>query len=251
MEIFKQKSILKINNLTFNINNKEIIKNLNLEILQRQTHVIVGPNGSGKSSLCKIICGHPLFKPNSGDLFFENFNITNLEPEKRSLNGIFLAFQSPIEISGLNMFEFLKISYNKHQIFKNLKELNSFEFLNILNVFLNKLNIKSEYLYRDFNVGFSGGERKKFELLQILLLKPKLIILDELDSGLDIDGINLITTLIKNKFELNSSIIIVTHNIKILKNICPDFIHLIKSGQIYKTGNLDIINSIENFGFKL
>jgi Fe-S cluster assembly ATP-binding protein len=243
-------NILEILNLEASINNKTILKNFNLTINKNEIHVIMGPNGCGKSTLSKIITGHPNYKINSGEIFFGGKNLFQFSPEDRSRLGIFLAFQYPLEISGVTNYDFLRLAYNEKQKFSGQSELNPLEFMELVQKRLNQLKIPNEFLNRDLNQGFSGGEKKKNEILQMLLLQPKLVILDELDSGLDIDALKLICESIIKNLEINSSLIIITHYPRILNYFQPNFVHIMGNGRILKTGNLELIKMIEDKGYQ-
>jgi len=243
-------NILEISNLEASINNKTILKNFNLTINKNEIHVIMGPNGCGKSTLSKIITGHPNYKIKNGEIFFGGKNLFEFSPEDRSRLGIFLAFQYPLEISGVTNYDFLRLAYNEKQKFSGQPELNPLEFMELVQKKLNQLKIPNEFLNRDLNQGFSGGEKKKNEILQMLLLQPKLVILDELDSGLDIDALKLICESIIKNLERNSSLIIITHYPRILNYFQPNFVHIMGNGRILKTGNLELIKTIEDKGYQ-
>jgi Fe-S cluster assembly ATP-binding protein len=242
-------NLLAIENLTVTINNKTILQKINLNIEENQTHILMGPNGSGKSTLSKILAGHPLYQVEEGKIFLEHQNIILLPSEVRSHLGIFLAFQYPLEISGVTTFDFLKMIFNEKQKYLKQAELNPIEFFHYLLPFVDQLKIKKELLNRNFNEDFSGGEKKRVEILQLLLLKPKLIILDELDSGLDIDAIKLIYKTILLFKEKNSSILLITHYPEILNHITPDYVHILIDGKITKTGSQELIQKISTNGY--
>jgi Fe-S cluster assembly ATP-binding protein len=243
------KNILKINQLQASIENKIILKNFNLEINENEIHVIMGPNGSGKSTLSKIIAGHPNYSVEKGKILFNEKNLLELSPEERSHYGIFLAFQYPLEVSGVTNYDFLRLAYNEKKKFEGKKESTPLEFMEIIQEKLMKLKISEEFLNRDLNQGFSGGEKKKNEILQMLLLEPKLIILDELDSGLDIDALKIICQAIKTNLLKNSSLIIITHYPRILTYFEPNYVHIMGNGKIIKTGNKELIDLIEKNGY--
>ncbi len=243
------KNLLDITNLKANIDDKPIIKNLSLSINNGETHVIMGPNGCGKSTLSKILAGHPSYEVENGNIIFDSNNLLDMDPEVRSHEGLFLAFQYPLEISGVTNFDFLRIAYNEKNKFHNLEELDPLEFMEITNELLNKLKIKPEFLNRDLNQGFSGGEKKRNEILQMLLLNPKLVILDEIDSGLDVDAIKIICDGITNNLEKNSSLLVITHYPKILTYLKPDFIHIMIDGKIIKTGGMELVHKLEETGY--
>jgi len=242
--------ILKIENLEASIENKSILKKLNLEIHKNEIHVIMGPNGSGKSTLSKILAGHPAYQVTNGNIFFKEKNLLSFLPENRSHEGLFLAFQYPLEIPGVTNYDFLLLAYNQKKKYLNEKELTPIEFLSIVNQKANELKIPTEFLHRDLNQGFSGGEKKRNEILQMLLLNPNLIILDELDSGLDIDALKLICKIILDNFSTTTSFLIITHYPKILEYLKPNFIHIMKEGKIIKTGSIDLIEKLEKDGYQ-
>jgi Fe-S cluster assembly ATP-binding protein len=250
MNQVKKNELLKITNLNISINKTKIINNLNLNIKKNELHVLMGPNGSGKSTLVKGLVGHPSYTISADYLKFKNKNLLTMLPEKRANEGLFLAFQNPLEIPGVSNFEFLRLMYNQKQQYLNKKNLTPLEFTKIINKFLKILKIKSNFLNRNVNEGFSGGEKKQNEILQLLILKPKLIILDEIDSGLDIDVIQIIFIKILKKLLKNSSLILITHNLKILNYCKPNYIHILNNGKIIKTGNLEILKILEKTGYK-
>ena len=226
--------------------NKEIIKGLNLEIKENEIHVIMGPNGAGKSTLSNIIFNNPKYEITNGEIIFENEKLNNLKPNEIAKKGIFMSFQIPEVIPGITNAEFLKSA--KTSI--TGEKVNLFEFANLLEENMDKLNINKDYINREVNVGFSGGEKKKNEILQMLTLNPKLAILDETDSGLDVDAIKTVSKGIKLfKNELNS-VLIITHNTKILKDLDVDYVHILVDGKIVKTGNKDLAKEIEEKGYK-
>lgn len=243
-------NILKIEKLTAYVENKKILNNFDLTIKKNEIHFIMGPNGSGKSTLAKILAGYPIYNITKGTILFQEKDIVNVSPEIRSQMGLYLAFQYPLEISGIKNFEFLKLAYNEKQKFFKKKELTPFSFLKKLKQFLKQLNLNEEFLYRDLNVGFSGGEKKINEILQILVLNPKFVILDEIDSGLDIDAIKRIFLILSKLQQLGTSFLIITHNPKIIDYIKPTKVHIMVNGKIQKSGDLDLISTIEKEGYK-
>ena len=242
--------LLKIENLEASINSKKIIKNFNLNINENEVHIIMGPNGSGKSTLSKIIAGHPSYQIENGTIDFLNKNLLELSPENRSHEGIFLAFQYPLEISGVTNYDFLRLAYNEKQKFLKRNEVTPIEFFNIINSYLNTLKIPPEFLQRDLNQGFSGGEKKRNEILQMLILEPKLIILDELDSGLDMDAIKIIYQTLKGILNSKTSLIVITHYPQILNYLEPTHVHIMKDGQLVKTGTMELIDLLEKNGYE-
>jgi Fe-S cluster assembly ATP-binding protein len=242
--------ILKVENLEASIDNKSIIKKFNLEVKENEIHVIMGPNGSGKSTFSKILAGHPSYSVENGDISFLNKNLLDMLPEERSHEGLFLAFQYPIEIGGVTNYDFLRLAFNEKQKYLKKTEVTPLEFMTLTESVLKELKMKPEFLNRDLNQGFSGGEKKRNEILQMLLLQPKLVILDELDSGLDIDAIKIICENIIKNLPPNSSLIVITHYPRILNYLKPNYIHIMVDGKIVKTGNLEIIDILENEGYE-
>lgn len=237
--------ILKINNLNVKINNKQIITNLNLHIKSNEFHIIMGSNGVGKSSLFKTLVGHLDYQISNGSISFKNKNLILMKPEIRAKEGLFLAFQSPIEIYGLKTYDFLYFIFNEKQKYLKLNVVNHLEFINILYPILHFLQIKDDCLYRDLNYNFSGGEKKKNELLQMFLLKPNLILLDEIDSGLDFNALKLIKDIIQKMQILQSSIILITHSPFLVSNLKPNYIHTMKEGTIIHT-ETNVLNFMNN-----
>ena len=229
--------ILEIKNLRACIDNNEILKNLNLTINRGEIHAIMGPNGSGKSTFSKIIAGHPAYQVLGGDILFKGSSILDLDPEKRSHLGIFLAFQYPIEIPGVSNEDFLRLAYNSKQKFLNKPEVDPIEFFSIINEKLKLVSMSSVFLSRNVNEGFSGGEKKRNEILQMILLESELSILDETDSGLDIDALKIISNGINTFMDSDKAIILITHYQRLLDYIKPDFVHVMQNGKIIKTGN--------------
>jgi Fe-S cluster assembly ATP-binding protein len=244
------KTLLDLKNIDASIENKQIIKNFNLKIEKNEIHVIMGPNGSGKSTLSKILAGHPSYSVDSGTISFCEKDLLNMSPEIRSHEGIFLAFQYPIEISGVTNYDFLRIAYNEKRKYQKRPELDPLEFMELTQITIKKLKMKPEFLNRNLNEGFSGGEKKRNEILQMLLLDPKLIILDEIDSGLDIDAIKIICDGIVNNLAKDSSLIVITHYPKILNYLKPTHVHIMIDGKIVKTGNLELIDYLEKEGYE-
>lgn len=245
----KNNTILKIENLIGKINEKTILKNFNIEIKTNEIHFLMGPNGCGKSTLSKVLAGHPSYTVEKGNIKFLNKNLLELAPEIRAKEGLFLAFQYPLEILGVNTLDFLKIAYDEQLNYQNKKPMDPFLFVKKIKKFLTDLNLHEDFLSRDLNVGFSGGEKKLNELLQVLLLKPKFVIFDEVDSGLDIDGIQRLFSLINKIKTTKTSFLIITHNPKILEYLEPDKIHIMVDGCIRKTGGIELVESVEKFGF--
>jgi len=242
--------ILEIKNLKACINNNEILRNLNLTINRGEIHAIMGPNGSGKSTFSKIIAGHPAYEVLEGDIIFKGSSILELDPEERSHLGIFLAFQYPIEIPGVSNEDFLRLAYNSKQKFLNKPEVDPIEFFSIITEKLKLVNMSSIFLSRNVNEGFSGGEKKRNEILQMILLESELSILDETDSGLDIDALKIISKGINSFMDSNKAIILITHYQRLLDYIKPDYVHVMQNGKIIKTGNAELAKELEIKGYE-
>jgi len=242
--------MLEIKNLIVSINENEILRGVNLTIQKGEIHAIMGTNGSGKSTLSKVLSGHPAYKVISGNIFFEGKDITEYLPEERSKLGIFLGFQYPVEIPGVSNEEFLRTAYNLNRKNKNLEPLNPIDFLNILKKKLEISNLSIDFLSRNVNEGFSGGEKKRNEILQMSLLDPIIAILDEVDSGLDIDALKNLSLTINNFMNKNKSLLLITHYQRLLDYIKPDFIHIMHKGKIVKTGDASLAFTLEKEGYE-
>jgi Fe-S cluster assembly ATP-binding protein len=254
-------NLLEVKNIEVNIEKKygpysqdqkkTILNNFDLTIKKGEIHVLMGPNGCGKSTFSKVLVGHPNYKVEKGNIFFLDKEITELSPELRSHQGIFLAFQYPPEISGVMTYDFLRLAFNQKQKYFGLKELDPIEFMVKIQEIVNKIKIKEEFLNRNLNEGFSGGEKKRNEILQMILLQPKLIILDEIDSGLDIDALKLICQTLKENLSKESSLLVITHNPKMLDYLEPNYIHIMLNGKIWKTGKRELVDILEKEGYDI
>src|SRR6056300_200976 len=242
--------LLEVKDLQVSINDNEILKNLNLTINKGEIHAIMGPNGSGKSTFSKVLAGHPAYSVLNGDIFFKGSSILDLEPEQRSHLGIFLAFQYPIEIPGVSNEDFLRLAYNSKQKFYNKPEVDPIQFLTIIDEKLKLVNMSTVFLNRNVNEGFSGGEKKRNEILQMILLDSELAILDETDSGLDIDALKIISNGINTFMDADKAIILITHYQRLLDYIKPDFVHVMQNGKIIKTGNSELAKELERKGYE-
>lgn len=240
-----ENSLLEINNLYVNAETKEILKGINLKINKGEIHVIMGPNGSGKTTTANAILNNPAYKKTQGNIMFEGEDITNLKTDEIARKGIFMSFQLPEEIPGITVNNFLKYAKNKI----TGKPVKIFSFKDEVKKYMQELKMNTEYAERSLNVGFSGGEKKKNEILQMLVLNPKLAILDETDSGLDVDAIKTVSKGIEMFKNENNAVLIITHNTKILHNLKVDYVHVLVNGKIVKTGTGKLAKEIEENGY--
>ena len=239
--------MLKVDNLSVEINGKEILKDFNLNININEIHAIMGPNGIGKSTICKVIMGDPNYKVTKGSIIFNAFDLLKLDITERARLGIFLVNQSPIEIPGVTNAEMLRIALSE----RTGKNISIFEFNQKMEEICKRLAIPISFIHRGINEGMSGGERKKNELLHLWMLEPKLIILDELDSGLDIDSLKIVCqNILEYQKNHDCSILIISHHTKLLKSLNTEYIHILSQGKIIKTGDLSLAAKIEKEGFK-
>jgi Fe-S cluster assembly ATP-binding protein len=240
--------MLKIKNLKATISKKLILKGLDLDIKPGEVHAIMGPNGSGKSTLANVLSGKNGYEI-EGEISFNGMDLNDLKIEERAQKGIFLAFQYPLEIPGVNTNNFLRTSLNSVRKARGEKELDTLTFLKLIKEKAKELNIDEKFLSRQLNVGFSGGEKKKNEILQMKLLEPKLSILDETDSGLDIDALRIVADGVNSYKNKENAFLIITHYQRLLDYIKPDYIHVLSAGKIIKTGNADLGEQLEKTGY--
>tara|TARA_R110000868_G_scaffold15811_4_gene71928 strand:+ start:8252 stop:8992 length:741 start_codon:yes stop_codon:yes gene_type:complete len=240
--------MLEIKNLHASIKNKEILKGVNLKINTNEVHVIMGPNGTGKSTLSNILAGKDDYEVTKGEIIFDGKNLLELSANERALLGVFLSFQYPVEIPGVSNINFFKSIVNASRKAKGLDDVDAIPFLKEIREKAAYLNIDEQLLYRSVNEGFSGGEKKRNEILQMLLLEPKLGILDEIDSGLDIDALKVISEGV-NSLRKDSSFLIITHYKRLLEYITPDYIHVLANGKIVKSGGIELADELESKGY--
>ncbi|MGA9383171.1 MAG: Fe-S cluster assembly ATPase SufC [Phormidium sp.] len=241
--------ILSVRDLRANVDGTEILKGLNLEMRAGEIHAIMGPNGSGKSTFSKVLAGHPAYEVTGGEVIFQGQNLLELEPEERSRSGVFLAFQYPLEIPGVSNLDFLRVAYNSHQKGKGLEELDAFDFQDLVEQKLDVVKMNASFLSRSVNEGFSGGEKKRNEILQMALLEPKLAILDETDSGLDIDALKIVANGVNQLANAENAMLVITHYQRLLDYIIPDYVHVMEAGRIVTTGTKDLALELEARGY--
>jgi Fe-S cluster assembly ATP-binding protein len=241
--------MLSIKNLHVAINEQAILKGINLEITPGEVHAIMGPNGSGKSTLSKVLAGHPAYQITAGEIRYQGEDIKDLSPAQRAQAGIFMSFQYPVEIPGVTNINFLKASVNAVRKGQGLNTLDAIEFLSFIRNKCKVVDMDESFLYRSINEGFSGGEKKRNEILQMATLEPKLAILDETDSGLDIDALRIISEGVNTLRNQDRSIILVTHYQRLLNYIEPDFIHVLADGKIVKSGDKSLAHALEEKGY--
>lgn len=244
-----RRKILEIKNLHSSVSSIPILKGVNLKVNSGEIHAIMGPNGSGKSTLAKVIAGHPLYTIDNGSIILKSEDITYMQPEMRAQKGIFLAFQYPVEIPGVSNIDFLRLAYNAKQKYDDKEELDPLHFLDLLTTKAKDMSIDTTFLKRSVNEGFSGGEKKRNEILQMVLLNNELCVLDETDSGLDIDSLKNICENIKQLLTPNKAIILITHYQRLLDYIIPDYIHIMKDGEIVFRGEASLAKELEDKGY--
>jgi Fe-S cluster assembly ATP-binding protein len=241
--------MLQITNLTASVSGKEILKGVTLSVKAGEVHAIMGPNGSGKSTLAQVIAGHPGYEVTGGDIVYQGQSLLDLEPEERAQKGIFLAFQYPVEIPGVTNAYFLRSAYNELRKARGEPEIDPMEFLDVMTAKLKLVDMEPEMVHRAVNAGFSGGEKKRNEILQMAVLEPTLAILDETDSGLDIDALRTVANGVNALRRPDRSAIVVTHYQRLLEYIVPDFVHVLADGRIVRSGGKELALELEERGY--
>ena len=241
--------MLEIKNLHAEINGKKILKGVNLSVKRGEIHAIMGPNGAGKSTLSSVLAGHPAFAVTEGEILFFGKNLLQLSPEDRAREGIFLSFQYPVEIPGVSMVNFMRAAINEQRKYKGLEPLSASDFLKMMREKREFVELDSKLANRSVNEGFSGGEKKRNEIFQMAMLEPRLSILDETDSGLDIDALRIVANGVNKLKSAENSTIVITHYQRLLDYIVPDFVHVIYNGKIVKTGGKELALELEEKGY--
>jgi Fe-S cluster assembly ATP-binding protein len=241
--------MLEIRNLHAAIDGNEILKGINLTIKKGEIHAIMGPNGSGKSTLAKVLAGHPAYEVTKGEVLYEGRNLLELSPDERAREGVFMAFQYPIEVPGVSNAQFLRLAYNERRKHFGEEELDPLEFKDLLKERAKVVEMDASFMQRSVNEGFSGGEKKRNEILQMAVLEPKLAILDETDSGLDIDALRVVAEGVNKLQNSENAIIVVTHYQRLLNYIVPHFVHVLANGRIAREGGKELALELEEKGY--
>ena len=241
--------ILSVKDLTATVDGTQILNGLNLEVKAGEIHAIMGPNGSGKSTFSKVLTGHPDYEMTGGTIEYKGESIVEMEPEDRARAGIFLAFQYPLEIPGVSNLDFLRVAYNARCQHQGLEEIDAFDFDDLVREKLDVVKMKSSFLNRSVNEGFSGGEKKRNEILQMAILEPSLALLDETDSGLDIDALKIVSDGVNQLTNEDNATVLITHYQRLLDYIVPDYVHVMAKGQIIRTGGKELALELESRGY--
>jgi len=241
--------MIEIKNLHATVDGKEILRGVSLTVNKGEVHAIMGPNGSGKSTLAKILAGHPAYEVTSGEISFEGKDLLELDPDERAREGVFMAFQYPVEVPGVSNAQFLRLAYNEKMKHQGKEELDPLEFKDLLKERAKLVEMDSSLMNRSVNEGFSGGEKKRNEILQMAVLEPKLAVLDETDSGLDIDALRIVADGVNKLRSPENAIILVTHYQRLLNYIVPDFVHVLYKGRIVKSGGKELALELEAKGY--
>jgi len=243
--------ILQIKNLHASVNGNEILKGIHLTIHPGETHAVMGPNGSGKSTLAYVLAGKEGYEVTEGEILFKGKNLLEMEPEERAAEGLFLAMQYPVELPGVSNMQFLKTALNEIRLRRNEKELDAREFLDLIKKTSEIINLPSSLLNRSVNEGFSGGEKKKNEIFQMALLQPELSVLDETDSGLDVDALKMVAESVNKLRTKNNAFLVITHYQRLLNYIVPDVVHILSDGKIIRTGTKELALEVEEKGYDI
>ena len=241
--------MLEIRNLTAAIDGNQILKGINLKVNKGEVHAIMGPNGSGKSTLAKVLAGHPAYEVTGGEVIYNGKNLLEMSPDERAREGVFMAFQYPVEVPGVSNSQFLRLAYNEKQKHLGADELDPLEFKDLLKEKAALVEMDASFMTRSVNEGFSGGEKKRNEILQMAVLDPKLAVLDETDSGLDIDALRIVAEGVNKLHDPNKAVIVVTHYQRLLNYIVPDFVHVLSGGRIVKEGGKELALELEEKGY--
>jgi Fe-S cluster assembly ATP-binding protein len=241
--------MLEIKNLYAGIDGKTILKGINLTVNKGEIHAIMGPNGSGKSTLAKVLAGHPQYEVTSGEVLYKGRNLLEMPPDERAREGVFMAFQYPIEVPGVSNAQFLRLAYNEKRKHLGEEELDPLEFKDLLKERAKVVEMDASFMTRSVNEGFSGGEKKRNEILQMAVLEPKLAVLDETDSGLDIDALRIVANGVNQLFTPENAIIVVTHYQRLLNYIVPHFVHVLADGRIAREGGKELALELEAKGY--
>jgi len=242
-------SLLQIRNLTAAVGDKEILKGIDLTVNRGEVHAVMGPNGSGKSTLAQVLAGNPAYEVTGGEVMYDGKNLLEMQPEERAQSGIFLAFQYPVEIPGVSNAYFLRMAYNEMRKARGEDEVDPLEFADLMEKKLEMVDMDPSMLSRSVNTGFSGGEKKRNEILQMAVLEPVLAVLDETDSGLDIDALRVVADGVNALKRPNNATIVVTHYQRLLNYIVPDYVHVLAAGRIVKSGKKDLALQLEEKGY--
>jgi Fe-S cluster assembly ATP-binding protein len=241
--------MLEIRNLHAGIDGKEILRGIDLTVNKGEIHAIMGPNGSGKSTLAKVLAGHPQFEVTAGEILYDGRNLLEMPPDERAREGVFMAFQYPIEVPGVSNAQFLRLAYNEKRKHLGEEELDPLEFKDLLKERAKVVEMEASFMTRSVNEGFSGGEKKRNEILQMAVLEPKLAVLDETDSGLDIDALRVVANGVNQLLTPDNAIIVVTHYQRLLNYIVPDFVHVLANGLIVREGGKELALELESKGY--